>query len=510
MSDFQSIYFERLAAYLSVLDSMEQILEDPNHPEWHNTYDSFRRIAHSLKGSGIRYGFSEITETAGLVEVAPREEIVKHLNRLTEILKKTIAETECQKTIILIIEDDPFDSNLLETNLSNPHRKIFIAETGIKALQILTREQVSLILLDLTLPDADGRNLLATLREMPSAQKVPVIVLSRDRSPEIKTECSAIGAIAYFEKPFDLSSIAETAASSLQQRADFMAVEYAKLKGEPEESTKRIESWADHLRKDLSISVIELDHYNSILESYGQSIAEDILHRFYLIVKSTFRRTDHLDQSEEAKFIVTFANTNLEGAVRALDNVQQRARAEIFRTPDGENLQIAFSAGVAELRRGKTIKDTTDEANMFLQYVKSSGGNRILAAQVFAERTKRRIIIAEDDDLTASVVKHRLEHDGFEVLHFRDSASVLSAAAEGSISLFILDSRMPVMDGFELLKNIRNRDELLNVPVVMLGSTGKDKDVIRGFELGADDFVVKPFSPEELKARIHRLILRAK
>jgi len=506
MSEFHTIFLERLSAHLSALKAAERILIDTTHPDWNEAFDSFRRMAHSLKGSGKRYGFYEIAEIAGFAEVVNREDIIKHLDLLIETLKKTIAQAEGEKAVILSIEDDPSVSKLIEAGLSSPNRKILVAETSINALRILSREKVSLILLDLNLPDVDGRNLLVILQEMPSAQQIPVIVLSGTKSIETKTECFALGAVAYFEKPFDMYLLTAAVASSLTLKAEFSSAEIRKLPDTSEENIKQ----TDQLRKELSIGVIELDHFKSIIESFGQTAAEEILHRFYRIMRATFRKTDHLDQQDDVRFVVSLANTNLGGAVRAIEKARHKIRTGNFRSPDGENLEITFSAGVAELMNDKTLNDTIDEANMYLQYVKTSGGNQIRAAKAFDESSPGKIIIAEDDELTASVIKHRLEQDKFEVLHFQDSASTLSAVSEVDVSLLILSTRMPVMDGFELLKKIRSNDKLSDVPIILLSSTQNEADIIRGFDLGADDYITKPFSPEEMKARIHRLLLRIK
>jgi DNA-binding response OmpR family regulator len=89
---------------------------------------------------------------------------------------------------------------------------------------------------------------------------------------------------------------------------------------------------------------------------------------------------------------------------------------------------------------------------------------------------------------------------------------VLGAIGENGkdpgISLVILDVLLPEMDGFELLSRIRERRIMSAVPVIVLTVMGSEEDIVRGLALGADDYVVKPFSPTELLARVHRLLKR--
>jgi len=121
----------------------------------------------------------------------------------------------------------------------------------------------------------------------------------------------------------------------------------------------------------------------------------------------------------------------------------------------------------------------------------------------------RRILLAEDDPVTARLVVHRLSREpGITVLHAADGGTALDIAEREDLAAAVLDIRLPVLDGLSILAALRKSERHRALPVVMLTSLGSEADVIRGFEHGADDYVVKPFSPAELVARIHRLLDR--
>jgi len=120
-----------------------------------------------------------------------------------------------------------------------------------------------------------------------------------------------------------------------------------------------------------------------------------------------------------------------------------------------------------------------------------------------------KILLAEDDPVTAELVVHGLARDpGLSVLHVTDGGTALSVIQRERIAAAILDIRLPVLDGLYLLLTIREDPRYEHLPVVMLTSLGAEADVIRGFELGADDYVVKPFSASELALRLQRLLGR--
>ena len=118
----------------------------------------------------------------------------------------------------------------------------------------------------------------------------------------------------------------------------------------------------------------------------------------------------------------------------------------------------------------------------------------------------QRILVVEDDEDAARVVRAYLERDGFEVEVARDGVAGLELALERPPDLVVLDWMLPGLDGLSFLRALR-RDEA--VPVIMLTARSEEGDRIAGLEAGADDYVVKPFSPRELSARVRAVLRRA-
>jgi DNA-binding response OmpR family regulator len=117
------------------------------------------------------------------------------------------------------------------------------------------------------------------------------------------------------------------------------------------------------------------------------------------------------------------------------------------------------------------------------------------------------VLVAEDDEQISYLLQFLLEREGFRVLLARDGQEARRLIDEiAPPKLTILDVMMPYADGFELLARLRAKPEWCDTPVLMLSARSQEKDVRRALDAGATDYVVKPFLPEELKARIRRLI----
>ncbi|WP_366924792.1 response regulator transcription factor [Metallumcola ferriviriculae] len=117
-----------------------------------------------------------------------------------------------------------------------------------------------------------------------------------------------------------------------------------------------------------------------------------------------------------------------------------------------------------------------------------------------------RILFADDEEKMRNLVRMFLEKEGYQVEVTTDGNQAVRRAAEGKFNLIILDVMMPGQDGLSVCREIR---KFSSVPIIMLTARGDEIDRVLGFELGADDYVVKPFSPRELVARVKALLRRA-
>lgn len=154
----------------------------------------------------------------------------------------------------------------------------------------------------------------------------------------------------------------------------------------------------------------------------------------------------------------------------------------------------------ARLKKGQVIRDAAAAS----ADAAAGGGPDAFAA--LAPSTGKRVLLVEDDDLVATIIKHRLTRAGFEVIHFTDGIAARDNASADGLCLGILDIKIPGIDGFELLEHLRARPDFARVPFIILTALGGERDVVRGLSLGASDYILKPFSPAELLARVQRLL----
>ena len=118
------------------------------------------------------------------------------------------------------------------------------------------------------------------------------------------------------------------------------------------------------------------------------------------------------------------------------------------------------------------------------------------------------VLVADDDDDIRDLVAFRLDRAGYEVLRAGDGQQALDLAKEHIPDLAVLDVMMPKLTGYDVTRELRADPETSRIPVILLTARVQEADVARGFEAGADDYVKKPFSPQELKARVQAVLGR--
>lgn len=115
---------------------------------------------------------------------------------------------------------------------------------------------------------------------------------------------------------------------------------------------------------------------------------------------------------------------------------------------------------------------------------------------------KEKILIVEDDKNISKLLKYNLEKEGYETKIAKSGELALKCLDKENFDLILLDIMLPKMDGFDVCRNIKQDKRLASIPIIMLTAKGQEIDKVVGFELGADDYVVKPFSSRELLLRI--------
>jgi two-component system, cell cycle response regulator len=412
---------------------------------------------------------------------------------------------------ILVVEDDPEIQYLLSQVLLEDDREVVLAGTATKGEHLLANGVFHLLVLDLLLPDADGRTLLRSLRARSATAALPVIVVTSRAGPELRAECFELGADAFVEKPFDPELLASDVSVRLERAA-------SRARRETQDELTGLLNLAGLLQalgaltgQRRALVMAELDGIRSISDRYGWGTAEMIVDEVGRALRAAVPPAP-LARLSGGEFAMAIPCEEEAQAGELAQALLEAVRRIPVRGPDGETFRVTASAAFLVDQGRMDGAGMVEAVRTLVQSARDRGGNR-LAAPAAAEDMERAVplvLLAEDDDITAKILVHRLTRDAFEVVRFDNGNDAYRGALSRTPALVILDVKMPGMDGFEVLERLRKTPSYASVPIMMLTAMGSEADVVRGFELGADDYLLKPFSPTELLARIRRLLRRGR
>jgi DNA-binding response OmpR family regulator len=203
-------FAQTLGSYADALDAARGALRsDPTSGA------SIRRMASALERAAGQHGFPAIGHAAKAVVEAPPADLAAAAERLLMTLLKAVTDPSAREQAVLVVDDDVVLTRLLTKVLAQDNRSVLVAGSGSEMLAVLKSRWVDLIVLDVGLPDLDGREILSALRRNSLTAGLPVIVLTAATEPWVEAECRALGATAFLRKPIDPLALMATIGQEL-------------------------------------------------------------------------------------------------------------------------------------------------------------------------------------------------------------------------------------------------------------------------------------------------------
>jgi diguanylate cyclase (GGDEF)-like protein len=359
------------------------------HPE---AADRVRRVARSLRGLARTYGFSELLEAAWLAEDAPAAELEAATSALLLVLQRAVGESATTRTaVIVVVEDDPTLATVLRKALGGPGHEVEVATNLADGERLVAARSPSLVVLDLKLPDGDGRDLLVKLREQPATSTLPIVILSGEDRPDVKAECLALGADVCLDKSAPLPLVVAAISAKIRRDADMNRLtRLDALTGLPnraafEVAYEQLRAHARRTRRPLAVGLIDLDHFKNVNDTYGHLVGDEVLVRVGELLVSTLRQSDFLARWGGEELVVMLPDTAALGGAMALQKSLEALRGEVFQDSTGRAFTVTFSAGVAEAAADWDVEEAVAAADRRLYSAKAAGRDRI----EFAEQVAR-------------------------------------------------------------------------------------------------------------------------
>ncbi|BCB05616.1 diguanylate cyclase [Bacillus sp. KH172YL63] len=508
------------------------------------THQEVYRFVHSLAGSASILGLHKIGESAkGLMdsmdETEEREWSMNDINHeLYDIIEycylyegdalKSKAVEGKQKRqgdepVVLIIDDDTTFLMFMKDRLESMGWYVVPVANPEKAIMSYYDVRPDCAIIDVYMNETNGFEVLDFFKKKMKQQFIPTVMVSVDDSKEIRMKSYSMGADDFIQKPFDFDEFVVRVRRQLERKKQieelvlidelthvynrkYLAEAYAQIKFDWERS-----------KNPYCVAVLDIDHFKKVNDQYGHLMGDQVLKSFASLLKEETRVQDIVFRYGGEEFIILFPNTPLKDAYGYLNALRESFSHQVF--TEDESFTCTFSAGLTEISDvNKPFEDWLKVADTALYEAKNSGRNCVKIDSNISGNQHLKMIkvaIVDDDPIIRTIMTDivsklpREESVEYDIHTFKDGVSFLESQwHQESACLVILDGVMPRMDGLEVLEQLRKKKDTDRYKVLMLTSRKSEKDISRSLQLGADDYMTKPFKLLELEARLGQLLKR--
>ncbi|WP_405114512.1 diguanylate cyclase [Paenibacillus sp. FSL K6-1217] len=431
-----------------------------------------------------------------------------------------------QQYEILIIDDDVELVAFLRESLERQSYYVSIALSAGRGLKLFYETKPDLILLDILLPDRSGIDVLKQIIGKAKKERIPIIIISGEHSIEVQKYAYSLGVMDYIQKPVDINLFLVLIKNRFELKKEWQeSIIVDELTGAFNrkyfnQTMKQLISDFRRTGRTFSLALLDLDLFKQVNDTYGHLMGDEVLQSFSELVKQSIRTEDTFCRYGGEEFALFMPNTPAEQALLVMERIQAAFAAREFQAKR-ESFHVTFSCGVTGVTEEVPDADTlVEEADLALYASKHNGRNQstlyrheLLLGQ---RETLLNVIIVDDDPLIRRIVTTHFAawQPGttarVKVASYGDGAFFLESDwyAPEEKYIILLDGIMPGLDGLEVLEKIRSSYPEVNILVIMLTGRNNQRDIIHALQMGADDYVIKPFHLPELLTRIERLAHR--
>lgn len=435
-----------------------------------------------------------------------------------ERVQQLLASRERATAGVLLVDTDPYAVQLATLVLEQAgHRVHALTEPG-RFWETLEAVSPDLVVPGISLGDVTGLDLCRALRADPRWRDLPVVFTASAAEAALVKDAYRAGGDDVLRKPLQREEFLARIENRLQRarhlrrQGESNALTGLTGRQKAERDIDRFLRLARRHGHQVTLAVFRLDRFSTAAARIGQGTLDAATLAFSQLLTQSFRAEDVVSQWGPNEFVVGLFDATATNATIRVREVMAAIRTREFVSPTGAVASFTCSAGLATFPDdGTDVRELHGAADAAFLLAGGASGEEVLGvASVPNARAGGQVdvLLIEDDPAVATLLVHALESRQYVVRWLRDgqeaAESLLGERPEIRARLILLEVNLPGMNGLTLLRALAARDGLRHTRVIVLSARTTEAETVQAFELGAFDYVPKPFSVAVLTERIRR------
>jgi len=402
---------------------------------------------------------------------------------------------------VLVIEDNEMNMKLVRELLKIGNYQVLEAVDAESGIQLAREHMPYLILMDIQLPGMDGLSATRTIKADPALKAIPVVALTSYAMEGDKDKAMAAGCSDYFTKPLDTRNF-------LKKLAKVKRTESIKRESKTGIYKERV-LIVDDKRLNVKLLTVMLsgDKYEiahafsgyEALEKVAAKTPDLILLDIMMPGLNGYEVTRKLKQNPKTRNIPIILVTALSGTEDKVKGLEAGADEFLTKPVNKDELRTRVKSLIRLNKCREQLTTRTQSKQLFISPEEQSESQKETPAE-------HSILLVDDNKKDIKLIQGLLAEEPYHINIARNGEEAISIVRHKEVDLILLDIMMPDLNGFEVCRQLKRMDCAKNVQIIILSCLSDVDSKIRGIELGADDFLVKPVNRKELKARINALL----
>lgn len=444
------------------------------------------------------------------------------VGQLIDLIDQLTQRTSSEPYMVLIVDDSPLMTEVYALALRAAGMRVVSTTNPMEVPDLLVEQQPDLILLDVYMPDCNGQELAAVIRQQPEYHSVPIVFLSGETDRSVQLAALARGGDDFLTKPINLEHLIAAVSSRIRRARTMRSLMVRDgLTGlfnhsVTQDLLMREVARARRNAQPLAVALLDIDHFKQVNDRYGHQVGDRVLKSLARLLRQRLRATDVIGRYGGEEFLIVMPDTRAGSAAMVINSLRERF-AHIEHQREGEPLRVTFSAGIAEWHMGLDAGALIEKADAALYQAKYNGRNQVVVADVSLTQPPQRhalpitpsrlnqaplVLVVDDDPNICRLLQIWLMDAGYRVEVAQRGMEALQRIAQGGVDIALIDILMPEMSGIDVLDQVRRNGA--EPAVVMTTAFGSEQIAVNAIRHGADDYLRKPIDRQELLVVLER------